>query len=80
MTLFIVTSVSPYCTLLHSIYISFTHPHKIHYRFYFYNLQVLADYVGITCRLVKGSHYTGVEDDAINIIKLADERYINDSP
>lgn len=35
--------------------------------------KVLADYVGITCRLVKGSHYTGVEDDAINIIKLADE-------
>lgn len=25
------------------------------------------------CRLVKGSHYTGVEDDAVNIIKL-DER------
>lgn len=35
--------------------------------------KVLADYVGITCRLVKGSHYTGVEDDAVNIIKLADE-------
>ncbi|WOG82788.1 hypothetical protein DCAR_0101956 [Daucus carota subsp. sativus] len=35
--------------------------------------KVLADYVGITCRLVKGSHYTGVEDDAINIIKLEDE-------
>jgi hypothetical protein len=26
------------------------------------------------CRLVKGSHYTGVEDDAVNIIKLEDER------
>lgn len=35
--------------------------------------KALADYVGITCRLVKGSHYTGVEDDAINIVKLADE-------
>ncbi|CAH9148686.1 unnamed protein product, partial [Cuscuta epithymum] len=30
--------------------------------------KVLADHVGIPCRLVKG--YTGVEDDAINIIKL----------
>lgn len=28
------------------------------------------------CRLVKGSHYTGVEDDAVNIIKLDDERLI----
>jgi len=26
------------------------------------------------CRLVKGSHYTGVEDDAVNIIKLEGER------
>ena len=26
------------------------------------------------CRLVKGSHYTGVEDDAVNIIKAEDER------
>ncbi|KAJ9557593.1 hypothetical protein OSB04_012207 [Centaurea solstitialis] len=32
--------------------------------------KVLAESVGITCRLVKGSHYTGVEDDAVNIIKL----------
>lgn len=39
-------------------------------------MQVLADYVGIPCRLVKGSHYTGVEDDAVNIIKLEGERYI----
>ncbi|KAF7144268.1 hypothetical protein RHSIM_Rhsim05G0150000 [Rhododendron simsii] len=35
--------------------------------------KVLADNVGLPCRLVKGSHYTGVEDDAINIIKLANE-------
>ncbi|XP_059649381.1 serine/threonine-protein kinase EDR1 [Cornus florida] len=35
--------------------------------------KVLADTVGIPCRLVKGSHYTGVEDDAVNIIKLANE-------
>ncbi|RRT55468.1 hypothetical protein B296_00048450 [Ensete ventricosum] len=36
---------------------------------------VLADNVGIPCRLVKGSHYTGVDDDAVNIIKLA-ERFV----
>lgn len=37
-------------------------------------MQVLADNIGIPCRLVKGSHYTGVDDDAINIIKM-DERF-----
>ncbi|KAI4311000.1 hypothetical protein MLD38_035938 [Melastoma candidum] len=36
--------------------------------------KVLADSINLQCRLVKGSHYTGVEDDAVNIIKLADER------
>ncbi|XP_021773083.1 serine/threonine-protein kinase EDR1-like [Chenopodium quinoa] len=36
--------------------------------------KVLADNVGIKCRLVKGSHYTGIEDDAINLIKMADDR------
>ncbi|XP_057977946.1 serine/threonine-protein kinase EDR1 isoform X2 [Malania oleifera] len=36
--------------------------------------KVLADSVGIPCRLVKGSHYTGVDDDAVNIIKLENER------
>ncbi|KAI3448664.1 hypothetical protein Pfo_005329 [Paulownia fortunei] len=36
-------------------------------------LWALADSVGIPCRLVKGSHYTGVEDDAVNIIKLQDD-------
>ncbi|XP_023734546.1 serine/threonine-protein kinase EDR1 [Lactuca sativa] len=35
--------------------------------------KVLAESVGITCRLVRGSHYTGVEDDAVNIIKLDNE-------
>lgn len=25
---------------------------------------------------MKGSHYTGIEDDAINIIKLEDERLL----
>lgn len=37
-------------------------------------MQILADNVGVPCRLVKGSHYTGVEDDAVNIIKLDNER------
>ncbi|KAF7805176.1 serine/threonine-protein kinase EDR1 [Senna tora] len=36
--------------------------------------KVLADNVKMPCRLVKGSHYTGVEDDAVNIIKLDEER------
>ncbi|KAL3631716.1 Serine/threonine-protein kinase edr1 [Castilleja foliolosa] len=35
--------------------------------------KTLADSVGLPCRLVKGSHYTGVEDDAVNIIKLLDD-------
>lgn len=37
-------------------------------------MQILADNVGVPCRLVKGSHYTGIEDDAVNIIKLDNER------
>ncbi|KAG8648163.1 hypothetical protein MANES_09G157600v8 [Manihot esculenta] len=36
--------------------------------------KVLADNISLPCRLVKGSHYTGIEDDAINMIKLEDER------
>ncbi|PKI67922.1 hypothetical protein CRG98_011518, partial [Punica granatum] len=36
--------------------------------------KVLADDINFPCRLVKGSHYTGVDDDAVNIIKLGDER------
>ncbi|KAF9670058.1 hypothetical protein SADUNF_Sadunf13G0029000 [Salix dunnii] len=35
---------------------------------------VLADTIKLPCRLVKGSHYTGIEDDAVNIIKSKDER------
>ncbi|KAG0549438.1 hypothetical protein BDA96_01G255800 [Sorghum bicolor] len=35
--------------------------------------KILADTVGIPCKLVKGSHYTGVEDDAINIIKMGND-------
>lgn len=38
-------------------------------------MQVLADKVGIPCRLVKGSHYTGIDDDAVNIIKGENERF-----
>lgn len=36
--------------------------------------KVLADRIKMPCRLLKGSHYTGVEDDAVNVIKLEDER------
>ncbi|KAL5712587.1 Serine/threonine-protein kinase edr1 [Ranunculus cassubicifolius] len=36
--------------------------------------KVLADTVGVPCRLVKGSHYTGIDDDAVNIIKLENQR------
>nr|XP_034574400.1 serine/threonine-protein kinase EDR1-like isoform X2 [Setaria viridis] len=36
--------------------------------------KILADSVGIPCKLVKGSHYTGVEDDAFSIIKMDNDR------
>ncbi|XP_037419748.1 serine/threonine-protein kinase EDR1-like [Triticum dicoccoides] len=36
--------------------------------------KILADSVGIPCKLVKGSNYTGDEDDAVNIIKVDKER------
>ncbi|KAK4744239.1 hypothetical protein SAY87_010551 [Trapa incisa] len=36
--------------------------------------KVLADDINFPCRLVKGSLYTGVDDDVVNIIKLEDER------
>jgi len=40
-------------------------------------VQILADGVGIPCKLVKGSNYTGGDDDdAINIIKMDHERYL----
>lgn len=42
----------------------------------FVSMQILADTVGIPCKLVKGSHYTGVEDDAINIIKMDNDMYV----
>lgn len=44
---------------------------------YFVSMQILADSVGIPCKLVKGSHYTGVEDDAISIIKMDNDRYLD---
>lgn len=41
--------------------------------------KVLADHVGIPCRLVKGSHYTGTDEGAVNVVKLESEReYIVD--
>ncbi|KAF3786142.1 Serine/threonine-protein kinase [Nymphaea thermarum] len=36
--------------------------------------KVIADSVGVPCRLVKGSLYTGVDDGAVNIIKAEDDR------
>jgi hypothetical protein len=40
------------------------------------SVQILVDSVGIPCKLVKGSNYTGGDDDdAINIIKMDNERY-----
>ncbi|XP_010532192.1 PREDICTED: serine/threonine-protein kinase EDR1 [Tarenaya hassleriana] len=36
--------------------------------------KVLADSIRLPCRLVKGNHYTGNEDDAVNMIKLENER------
>jgi len=36
--------------------------------------KVLADCVGIPCRVVKGSHYTGTDDGAVNMVKLDNER------
>jgi hypothetical protein len=42
----------------------------------YFSVQILADSVGIPCKLVKGSNYTGGDDDnAINIIKMDNERY-----
>ncbi|KAE8662076.1 Serine/threonine-protein kinase CTR1 [Hibiscus syriacus] len=41
--------------------------------------KVLADGVGIPCRLVKGKHYTGSDDVAVNFVKIDDGReYIVD--
>ncbi|KAK1263494.1 Serine/threonine-protein kinase EDR1 [Acorus gramineus] len=40
--------------------------------------KVLADNVGIPCKLIKGNHYTGVEEDAVNIVKLEDREFLVD--
>ncbi|KAI9101600.1 hypothetical protein K1719_023844 [Acacia pycnantha] len=41
--------------------------------------KVLADCVGVPCRLVKGQQYTGSDDVAMNFIRIGDEReYIVD--
>lgn len=37
--------------------------------------QVMADSVGLPCRLVRGSSYCGKEDDAMVVIKCGDERF-----
>ncbi|KAM1649358.1 hypothetical protein ACFX15_010123 [Malus domestica] len=36
--------------------------------------KVLADNIKMPCRLLKGVHYTGAEDGAVNVIKLEDDR------
>uniref|UniRef100_A0A7N0UQS5 non-specific serine/threonine protein kinase n=1 Tax=Kalanchoe fedtschenkoi TaxID=63787 RepID=A0A7N0UQS5_KALFE len=36
--------------------------------------KVLADSISLPCKLVKGCHYTGTEDDALNMIKLENDR------
>ncbi|XP_004302007.1 PREDICTED: serine/threonine-protein kinase EDR1-like [Fragaria vesca subsp. vesca] len=36
--------------------------------------KVLADSIKMPCRLLKGVHYTGVEDGAVNVVKLEDDR------
>nr|AAN61142.1 EDR1 [Oryza sativa Japonica Group] len=40
--------------------------------------KILADSVGIPCKLVKGSNYTGDDDDAINIIKMNEREFLVD--
>lgn len=37
-------------------------------------MQVLADSVGIPCRLVKGQQYTGCDDVAMNFVRIDDGR------
>lgn len=37
-------------------------------------MQVLADSVGIPCRLVKGLQYTGSDNVAMNIVKVENGR------
>lgn len=41
------------------------------------NVQVLADSVGVPCRLVKGQQYTGSDDVAMNFVKIDDGRLLS---
>lgn len=40
-------------------------------------MQVLADSVGVPCRLVKGQQYTGSDDVAMNFVKIDDGRLLS---
>ncbi|KAL6001478.1 hypothetical protein ACLOJK_007216 [Asimina triloba] len=40
--------------------------------------KVLADSVGVPCRLIKGQQYTGADDGAMNIVKIDGREYIVD--
>lgn len=37
-------------------------------------VQVLADFFGIPCRLVKGPQFTGSDDVAMNFVRIDDGR------
>lgn len=39
-------------------------------------MQVLADILGIPCRLVKGKQFTGSDDVAMNFVKIDGGRYV----
>lgn len=39
-------------------------------------MQVLADSVGLPCRLVKGQEYTGSDEVAMNYVKIEDGRFL----
>lgn len=39
-------------------------------------MQVLADFFGIPCRLVKGPQFTGSDDVAMNFVRIDDGRYV----
>lgn len=39
-------------------------------------LQVLADSVGIPCRLIKGQQYTGSDDVAMNFVRIHGARLL----
>ncbi|KAG6488731.1 hypothetical protein ZIOFF_049980 [Zingiber officinale] len=43
-----------------------------------YKIKVLADSLGISCRLVKGKQYTGSDDSALATVKLNDGRFFGE--